>query len=367
MKSAIIKSISFFILVFNGYLANSQGVISPFSFDKQSYDFGEVFESGGVVSAKFHYANTGDKPLFISQVNVSCGCTEPVYSKDTLLPGENAVITARFDPTGRPGHFDKSIRVIFNNNPGFNINLRIHGEVISVAKPNKGRYSVLYGNTSMNTITFDFGEIKYENKEYVADIKVSNDGYNRINFIGIQDLPSIFHADYPQFLDPGDSAVISLKVNIADMSEYWGEFNFRLILLSNDYLMSSKVLYVKGRKTQDFSHLSKKERANAPVIKVESTSIKFDKIKLGGTATKTITITNKGKSNLQIRKIHNACFCFKGTTDKEVIAPGETATLTLTFDSIGQKLGKLYRGVTIYSNDPKNSEIIVYGETEIYQ
>lgn len=364
MKSAIIRTLSLLSFLLVSQVVSAQVVKSPFSFEEYEHNFGEVFESGGVISTKFYFTNTWDKPIYISQVNVSCGCTEPVYNKDSIKPGEKGFLTARFDPSGRPGHFDKALTVTFNDNPGFTVHLTIKGDVISVTKPVKGKYSILYGNTSMNSTTFDFGEIK-QDKEYVAKIKISNDGYNRVQFLGFQDLPKIFQVDYPQYLNSGDTAVMTLKVNKADMTEYWGEFNFRLILLSNDYRMSQKIVYVKGKKTQDFSKLSKKELAVAPIIKAETTSVKFDKIKIGGVASKTIIITNKGKTNLEIRKIHYACYCFKGSIEKEIIAPGETVTLTLTFDSIGQREGKLYRGITIYSNDPKNSELMIYGETEI--
>lgn len=339
---------------------------SPFSFEEYEHNFGEVYENGGMVSTKFYFKNTGDQPLFISNVNVSCGCTEPSYSKDTLKPGEKSYITARFDPTGRPGSFDKALTVTFNNNPGFTAHLKIKGMVISVGQPQKGKYAFLYGNTSLSNTTFDFGIIQ-QDKEYVATIRISNDGYNRVQFLGFQNLPSYFKVSYPDFLNSGDTGVITLKTTKADLKDFWGEFSFRLIMLSNDYLMSQKVLYVKGKTVQDFSHLSKKELANAPVIKAETTSLKFGKLKLGGKVSKTITITNKGKSNLEIRNIHYPCYCFKGEIDKTVIPPGESATLTLTFDSIGQHEGKLIRGVMIYSNDPKNPEFGVYGEVEIYK
>src|SRR5690606_32961856 len=144
----------------------------------------------------------------------------------------------------------------------------------------------------------------------------------------VQDIAKEFTIDYPEEIKPGDSAILTLTTNKADLKNIWGEFSYRVVLLTNDQLMSIKVLYIKGNTVQDFSHLKKSNITNAPIIKVSSTNIDFGEIKKGGFKSQTVTITNKGKSNLEIRNIHAPCFCFRGEIDNVNIAPGESVTLT---------------------------------------
>jgi len=361
MKTKFLTLCTFFFFILFSQNLFAQ---SPFIFEKSEHDFGEIYETSGVVSAKFKFKNTGDKPLFISEVNVSCGCTTPEYSKDTIQPGDSSVIIARYDPAGRPGSFDKSIHIVFNNNRGFSTFIKIKGIVLSVVKPEKKKYSILYGSTSFSNTTFEFGDIK-ENREYTASIKISNDGLNVVKILGVQDMTKEFTLEYPKELKPGDSAVLILRTNKADLAKLWGEFSYRIVFVTNDKLMGVKVLYIKGKTVQDFSHLSKSELANAPVIKVSSTNVNFGELKQGGLKSQTVTLINKGKTNLEIRNIHSGCYCFRGEVDIKVVAPGESITLTLTFDSVGQKIGQMSRGVTIYTNDPKNPELIVYGLVKI--
>ena len=44
------------------------------TFEKEEHDFGSLLQ-GEVVSYSFHFTNTGNAPLIISQVTSSCGCT----------------------------------------------------------------------------------------------------------------------------------------------------------------------------------------------------------------------------------------------------------------------------------------------------
>ncbi len=98
-------------------------------FEKTTHDFGEVAEQGGKVSYRFVVTNTGQGPLIISQVNASCGCTTPGWTKEPIAPGEKGFIMAEYDPRNRPGNFQKSLTVISNTTQPTNV-LYIKGNVV---------------------------------------------------------------------------------------------------------------------------------------------------------------------------------------------------------------------------------------------
>lgn len=59
----------------------------------------------------FKYKNTGDKPLKISSVKTSCGCTTAALQKNDVAPGESGEITATFKIGGSTGTQVKTVTV----------------------------------------------------------------------------------------------------------------------------------------------------------------------------------------------------------------------------------------------------------------
>ena len=62
--------------------------------------------------AHYKYKNTGDKPIKISSVRASCGCTTAALAKDVVAPGESGEITATFTIGNRLGVQKKTITVV---------------------------------------------------------------------------------------------------------------------------------------------------------------------------------------------------------------------------------------------------------------
>jgi len=87
------------------------------SFDKTTFDYGNV-KAGSDGHRFFTVKNTGNKPLIISEVKPSCGCTTPEWSKDPILPGKTAQIKVGYN-TGIKGAFNKLIEV-YSNDPANN-------------------------------------------------------------------------------------------------------------------------------------------------------------------------------------------------------------------------------------------------------
>jgi len=67
--------------------------------------------------AHFKYKNTGDKPVKITSVHASCGCTTAALKKDVVDPKESGEITATFNIGGRSGVQTKTITVMTDDQP----------------------------------------------------------------------------------------------------------------------------------------------------------------------------------------------------------------------------------------------------------
>ncbi|MCM1518183.1 MAG: DUF1573 domain-containing protein [Pseudoflavonifractor sp.] len=81
---------------------------------EKSHDFGTIKEKDGVVSYEFEFVNKGDEPLLIMSAKASCGCTKPIFPKHPVAPGKSGRIKVSYNPAGRPGEFNKTVRVRTN-------------------------------------------------------------------------------------------------------------------------------------------------------------------------------------------------------------------------------------------------------------
>lgn len=97
------------------------------SFDKTTWDYGTV-NAGSDGHRFFTVKNTGDKPLIISKVQASCGCTTPEWSQDPIMPGKSAQIKVGYNTT-IVGPFTKIIEVYSNNVDEGRSSIKITGVV----------------------------------------------------------------------------------------------------------------------------------------------------------------------------------------------------------------------------------------------
>jgi Protein of unknown function (DUF1573) len=85
-------------------------------FTDAKFEFGTI-QQGEQVSYTFKFKNTGDKPLLITDVHSSCGCTIPSYSEEPLSPGSEGFLKVTFNSAGKHGNQYKIITVVCNTNP----------------------------------------------------------------------------------------------------------------------------------------------------------------------------------------------------------------------------------------------------------
>ena len=119
MKKTLLLALS---LTAAAYTAQAQAMKSAaagpvagpaITFEEVKYDFGSVAQ-GGIVDHTFKFKNTGNAPLVISNIGVSCGCTTPEWTKAPVMPGKTGSITAHFNSTGKIGMQNKVLTIESN-------------------------------------------------------------------------------------------------------------------------------------------------------------------------------------------------------------------------------------------------------------
>ena len=91
-------------------------------------------------------------------------------------------------------------------------------------------------------------------------------------------------------------------------------------------------------------------------ISLEWTERDFGTIWDFETVTTTFPFTNTGSKTLVLSRLQAGCGCTTPIADKTILQPGESGTITVTFDPKG-KSKKQDKKVTIFSNSVKNPEM----------
>jgi hypothetical protein len=129
-KIAIVTGLFFTILSSHAQVAASQGTALPRPADllqlkENSHNFGKIPQGRPAVYV-FEIVNTGNTPLKLDNVQASCGCTTPEWSRDAIEAGGTAKIKVGYNAYA-DGPFTKTVTVVYNTN--MTKTLTISGEV----------------------------------------------------------------------------------------------------------------------------------------------------------------------------------------------------------------------------------------------
>ena len=140
------------------------------TFDKMTHEFGVVLWKHPA-TATFQIKNDGDKPLVISNVTTSCGCTVADWTKEPIAPGATGVVTSTFDAKAL-GHFYKDIGV-YCNASARPIYLMLRGEVSADPKNYTLTHPYEIGAIRLNKAAIEFDDTNKGDKP-TMEILVAN-------------------------------------------------------------------------------------------------------------------------------------------------------------------------------------------------
>jgi hypothetical protein len=113
MKRTILIAVVFCFSLFNLAAQQAQTASKDsIVFEKLVHDYGTI-QQGADGGSEFVFTNKGEKPLLLTNVRASCGCTAPVWPREPILPGEQGVIKVGYN-TNLVGVFSKVISVNSN-------------------------------------------------------------------------------------------------------------------------------------------------------------------------------------------------------------------------------------------------------------
>jgi hypothetical protein len=345
--------------------AKSQVATTKMQVSETEHNFGTFKEEAGKQTYDFIVTNTGTEPLIIQNVQPSCGCTTPDWTKQPIPVGAKGKITAIYDPANRPGQFNKTLSVYANTKPEVVV-LVIKGEVIPHEKTVEELFTFQVGAIRFESNHMAFTNVK-KNEKKMRVMQLINTSKEPVK-VEFDALPAhLTLVSNPETLKPGQKGIVEGTYD-ATKNGGWGNVSDMVKIKLNGVLQENLYYYVSANLVEDFSSLTKEQLDDAPVFKVESTTVDLGKIK-GSTQNEVVfNFKNEGKSDLLIRYIRPTCGCTAVQQGQQGIGikPGESSKIKAVFNS-GSYSGKVTKAIYVYTNDPKNSELVLMLTADVEQ
>jgi len=112
-----LASLFLFTALYGNIQAQTQAEVKTpeaIEFKETAFDFGKI-PQGKPVYHSFVVINKSASPIKIDNVQASCGCTTPEWSKEPIAAGNNSTIKVGYNAAAE-GPFEKFITVQYNGN-----------------------------------------------------------------------------------------------------------------------------------------------------------------------------------------------------------------------------------------------------------
>ena len=323
----------------------------------------EVVDCGQVVfrkpvTAEFVLKNDGHKPLVINNVLKSCGCTEVDYPKTGIAAGESFVIKAVYDAK-QMGTFTKQV-CLYTNADEEPFILSMRGKVVGSVVDFAGSYDEMLGAIKSDAQEVEFDDVNRGDRP-VQRIHIFNPTDELLEPV-VMHLPDYLHAFVsPSKVAPRHSAEISFVLDskklrdlgLNQTSVYLGE-------RPGDKIAPEKEIVVSAVLLPGFDNMTPAKKALAPKMEMSTTELNLGsfngKKKLKGE----ILITNKGKSELDIRSMQMFTMGLQVNLKKSKIQPGETVKMKVTAVAADLKKSRVrHPRILMITNDPDHAKVVV--------
>lgn len=310
------------------------------------------------VTATFQLKNKGGRHLHIYNVKGDCGCTQVEFPHKSIGGGETFTITMTYDAR-MLGHFSKQA-IVLSNGTKEPLCLTMEGVVLTEVKDFSKQYPFAFGNLLADTDNIEFDNVnKGGHPEVVINVMNNGDKTMRPNVLH---LPSYLTAlATPEELAPGQAGKLTLTLN----SQYLHDFGLTQTSVylaenlgekvNNDIELPVSVVLLPNTTLYDGTNMQ-----YAPKMQLSTDSLTLGMI--GGKMQKkgVISITNTGRTTLNISSLQLFTKGIKVTLDKRELQPQQTAKLKIAIADRDYLLkSRRIPRVLMITNDPTLSKVVI--------
>lgn len=313
------------------------------------YDFGVMKEVLGPQTGQVKGVNRGPDPTYISQVRPSCGCTGASFTEDVLLPGDTATVTFTYNPAGRPGRFEKTVKV-FEGRDNVLTTVWIRGTVIGEPASLEADYPVVAGPLRMSRDAVDMGDVRQGTARH-AYVKLYNMGETPLTPRVTGGCPGVELELATKQILPGDVGTFSIYLNTIEMTQC-GEIDCVYDIAPSADSEQTMQLAVRANVTPDLTALDAKALDKAPQVSVNPGMIDLGDVSGHGTVAWTLSIGNTGKKTLRVAGVNGDNNTVRVKRRPAEVRPGKSdkAEGTVNVGTLPDGPFRLY--IDIVTDDP---------------
>lgn len=316
-----------------------------------SYNFGLMKEQAGPKQGYARFVNHGPESVTVTEARPTCGCTDASYPEDPVAPGDTAVIRFTYDPTGRPGRFDKSIKVRFED--GHRVAIRIRGNVLGTPESLAQLYPVDAGALRLSD-----GKILAGTMNAGKTPSMFLNAYNTLN----DSLTVTVHSNEPAMklklsenrLGPGDVTTLAMYFDTQAYGKV-GPVSFPITIVADSDGQNSQGYDIEfvGQVIPMRKALGAKELAKAPVCDPVPPVVELGTVSREPRRVE-LDILNSGRSMLEIQNVWSDSPAVKVNGFPSQVKKDKTGRISVTFTPSEAVRSPFRIAVKVASNDPVN-------------
>jgi hypothetical protein len=273
---------------------------SALRFATTTLDFGHINEVDGAERRSFEAQNVGSDVVTVLDIVSTCDCTVAQYTRCDVAPGELFTFDVVYDPTNRPGRFERTI-FLYTSESEEPIELMIKGRVAPRERSVEELYPYDMGQGLRLDATFATFSYLEHGKEYSTEIAYANTSDSAVRLTLIPELSSgVLSVEYPEVLEPHSTGDIKFSYHLGEDSGVYGTLDERFAV-EVDGVRSRFMVTSYGVAVDNFDSV---DDILSPRADYSKKIIKFGDVNaLSRSITHRLEITNSGLAPLYVRKV----------------------------------------------------------------
>ena len=333
------------------------------------YDFGAFPEAGGPRSGEVQFINRGNEATVINNVRLTCGCTSEAHTEGLIAPGDTARIRFTYNPAGRPGRFEKSIKVYTGEHNDLTT-IKMKGTVIGTPQTLSREYPFEMGSMRFNARSLNFEKVRYGTSRHQF-IVVYNQSHNPVRPVWKKNSDALDVDISTPVIPPGELATFSVYFNTREIGEM-GPVEYQLDIIPDESMPDSVfTIPVRAEIQPDTEHLTAQQIADGPRTEVNPRLIDLGILNLSNIKNPEsfplqFLIFNEGKSLLNVTRIYSKGAPMRIKRYPATLKPGKNGKAEAVVDLRKFPAGPFNFKIEVMSDDPIHPviQITVCGEIE---
>lgn len=281
----------------------SQSAMAEIEWLEKDYNYGAFREAEGPRMGMVRFVNRGDEAVFINRVRPSCGCTEAEYTEGMIQPGDTAMVSFVYNPKGRPGSFEKTVKVYIGSENDLHV-VKLTGTVIGSQSTLQFAYPKEAGPLRLEALSAKTGELKKGSARHLF-INAYNQSPDTITPSWTSDGRGMQVELTPRSIPPGDIATFGFYVKTSE-EERMGPVDYDIHITADTRQPESGSCDVRISTVivPDTRTMTAEEVDNGPRAYLLPEFIDFGELAGGGKAAFSFEILNDGNSLLEVHRVY---------------------------------------------------------------